>query len=185
MELATTLKPNVIVMDIGMPRLNGLDATRQILRESPGTRILIFSGHSSDDYVQQLISAGAAGYLNKQTAGDHLITAVREVHAGNVYYSPTISKRLSDHYRETSLRQGRVSVLRGSGDRLTPREREVLQLVAEGYCNKQMAVELSISIKTIEKHRQHAMDKLNIHDTAGLTRYAIAQGIIESTPQLA
>lgn len=178
-QLTRRLLPDVLVMDIAMPKLNGLEATRQIVRDSPATKVLILSSYSDDEYVHQLTEAGAAGYLIKQTAANDLILAVRETFRGNAFFSPTISKRLLDRYRQSFL-EG--SPVKKRGPRLTPREMEVLQLVAEGYVNKQIASELSISIKTVEKHRQQVMDKLNIHDVAGLTRYAIANGVIESSP---
>ena len=142
-QMAKRLQPDVVVMDIAMPSLNGLEATRQISRESPKSKVLILSSYSDDEYVQQLTDAGASGYLVKQTAAQDLVAA-----------------------------------------RLTPRELEVLQLIAEGYANKQIAGELFISIKTVEKHRQQLMHKLDIHDVAGLTRYAIAKGIIETSKGL-
>jgi DNA-binding NarL/FixJ family response regulator len=176
-QMVKKLSPDVVVMDIAMPSLNGLEATRQITKECPSTKVLILSSYSDDEYVQQLTEAGAAGYLIKQTAANDLIKAIREARKGNAFFSPSISKRLLDHCREAFVRGEPV---KKRGDRLTTREAEVLQLIAEGHANKQIAAELCISIKTVEKHRQQAMNKLNIHDVAGLTRYAIAKGIIES-----
>jgi DNA-binding NarL/FixJ family response regulator len=169
------LKPDVIVMDIVMPLLNGLEATRQLSRKYPQGKILILSSYSEEDYVRQLTAAGAIGYLVKESAADELIDAVREVSKGNSYYSPQVAKCLRDQTRGGFADESQLP----PHTRLTSREAEVLQLVAEGLPNKQIADELSISIKTVEKHRQQAMDKLNIHETAGLTRYAIAAGIIE------
>ncbi len=176
-ELTRTLKPDVVVMDIAMPMLNGLEATRQILKSVPRTRVLILSSYSDDEYVYQLSEAGAAGYLLKQAAIVDLVTAIRKIMTGQVFFSAVISKQLMRRYRETVIRG--VFVKKRS-DGLTSRETEVLQLIAEGKANKQIAGELNISIKTVEKHRQHVMDKLDIHDIAGLTRYAIAKGIIET-----
>src|SRR5881628_3654954 len=133
-QLAKTLKPDVVVMDIAMPLLNGLEATRQIIKRVPSTRVLILSSYSDDEYVEQLTEAGAAGYLLKQTAVADLLKAIREAKRGNAFFSPAISKRIMDHYRET-LRTG-VPV-RTRTDLLTSREVEVLQLVAEGKANKQ------------------------------------------------
>ncbi|HLZ54417.1 MAG TPA: response regulator transcription factor [Verrucomicrobiae bacterium] len=180
-QLARKLAPDVIVMDIAMPNLNGLEATRQITREVPATRLLVLSSYNDDEYVHQVTEAGASGYLLKQTAATDLIKAVREARKGNAFFSPAISRRLVERYREAFL-QGAPA--RKRTDLLTSREAEVLQLIAEGRANKQIAAELCISIKTVEKHRQQVMNKLNIHDIAGLTRYAISRGIIESSAPL-
>ncbi len=180
-ELARTLRPDVILMDIAMPVLNGLEATRQILTANPAARVIVLSAHSEDEYIERTHEAGVAGFLEKQTSAEVLTKAIREVAAGRSYYSPTIAKRMSSAPGKPRNRDG---LPKANGTRLTAREAEVLQLVAEGSANKQVAAELGISIKTVEKHRQHLMDKLNIHETAGLTRYAIAHGIIESSVQL-
>ena len=180
-QLTRKLRPGVVLMDIGMPQLNGLEATRRILKAVPATRVLILSAHGDDEYLRQAVKLGAAGYLIKQTSADALSRAIREVHQGNTFYSPSIAKRLHDLHLEASegseLRKKKRAVL-------SSREVEVLQLVAEGKANKQVARDLGISIKTVEKHRQHLMSKLDLHDTAGLTRYAIGAGIIESSVQL-
>jgi DNA-binding NarL/FixJ family response regulator len=179
--LTKDLKPDVVVMDIAMPLLNGLEATRQILGNAPKTKVLILSAHSDDAYIDRVIAVGAVGFLIKQTSAQILAKAIHEVVAGRAFFSPQISKRLHDHYNKPDAAGG-LMVKKATG--LTSRELEVIQLVAEGHANKQVAADLNISIKTVEKHRQHLMDKLNIHDTAGLTRYAIAQGIIESSVQV-
>jgi len=180
-QLAVKLLPDVIVMDIAMPLLNGLEATRQIMKDVPASKVLILSSYSDDEYVHRLTEAGAAGYLLKQTAASDLIKAIHETYKGNAFFSPAISRRLLEHYRESFLRGAPVQK---RADLLTSREAEVLQLIAEGKPNKQIASELSISIKTVEKHRQQVMNKLNIHDIAGLTRYAMTKGIIESGQRL-
>jgi DNA-binding NarL/FixJ family response regulator len=144
--------------------------------------VLILSSYSDDEYVQQLTDEGAIGYLVKQTAANDLLKAIREAHKGNAFFSPSISKRLLDQCRENFVRG--TSSGKKRPHRLTSREAEVLQLIAEGLANKQIASELVISIKTVEKHRQQVMNKLNIHDVAGLTRHAIAKGIVESAPRL-
>jgi DNA-binding NarL/FixJ family response regulator len=181
-QLTKKLMPDVVVMDIAMPQLNGLEATRQITHALPSTKVLILSSYSDDEYVQQLTEAGAAGYLIKQTAANELLKAIREAHKGNAYFSPSIAKRLRDQCRE-AFAAGQAPAKRRT-DHLTTREAEVLQLIAEGRANKQIAAELCISIKTVEKHRQQVMNKLGIHDVAGLTRHAIAKGIIESNTGL-
>jgi DNA-binding NarL/FixJ family response regulator len=180
-EMAQALRPDVILMDISMPVLNGLEATRQVLDANPAARVVILSAHSDDVYIERMKEVGAAGFIEKQTSAEILACAIREVFAGNNFYSPSIAKRLRDNLGGPRDRDGQ---LRTNSTRLTSREAEVLQLVAEGSANKQVAAVLGISIKTVEKHRQHLMDKLNIHDTAGLTRYAISTGIIESGVQL-
>lgn len=181
-ELAQSLRPDVILMDIAMPELNGLEATRQILTANPAAKVIILSAHSDDEYVERTTSAGVCGFLEKQTSAEILTKAITEVAKGHKFFSPSITKRLP---QETSKVRGRDGFVKRAGIRpLTSRESEVLQLVAEGSANKQVAAALGISIKTVEKHRQHLMDKLNIHDTAGLTRYAISAGVIESSVQL-
>ncbi|MGO8765285.1 MAG: response regulator transcription factor [Limisphaerales bacterium] len=171
-QLAKNFSPEVVVMDLAMPNLNGLEAARQIARDVPGAKLLILSSYNDDDYVAQVIKAGAKGYLYKQTAATELIRAVREVCRGNRYFSASISRRLLDENREGGANGKK-------GGSLTSREMEVLQLIAEGMASKQIAAELEISIKTVEKHRQQVMNKLNRHDIASLTRYAISKGIIE------
>ncbi len=167
--------PDVVVMDVAMPLLNGLEATRQIIRNSPTTRVLVLTSYGDDECVAQLMQAGASGYLIKQTAANDLLKAIREVQRGNAFFSPAIAKRLRDQCR-VAFTSGQPA--RKTGE-LTSREAEVLQLIAEGFSNKQIAAELQISIKTVEKHRQQVMNKLNIHDIAGLTRYAISKGMVE------
>ena len=180
-EMALTLLPDVILMDIAMPVLNGLEATRQILAANPQAKVVILSAHSDDEYIERMRSAGVAGFLEKQTSAEILTKAIREVASGKVFFSPSIAKRIAAAVERPRDREG---MLKANGNRLTARESEVLQLVAEGSANKQVAASLGISIKTVEKHRQNLMDKLNIHDTAGLTRYAISAGVIESSVQL-
>jgi DNA-binding NarL/FixJ family response regulator len=180
-QLTKRLRPGVVVMDIAMPQLNGLEATRRILKAVPATRVLILSAHGDDEYIRQVLLLGAAGYLIKQTSADLLSKAIREVQKGNTFFSPSIAKRL--HSLSLELPDGR-GVLKKKRTALSSREVEVVQLIAEGKANKQVAKELGISIKTVEKHRQHLMSKLDLHDTAGLTRYAIAAGIIESRVQV-
>jgi DNA-binding NarL/FixJ family response regulator len=177
-RMTRKLRPAVVVMDIGMPLLNGMEATRQIRKDSPATKVLILSSYSDHEYVQELIEAGAIGYLLKQTAANDLLKAIREAAKGNAFFSPSISRRLLEQCREAFERGAPA---RKSPPHLTSRENEVLQLIAEGQANKQIAAELAISIKTVEKHRQQVMNKLNIHDVAGLTRHAISRGIVENS----
>ncbi len=177
--LAVKLRPNVVLMDIAMPLLNGLEATRQVLKVLPTTKVLMLSAHSDFAYVQNATEAGARGFLLKQTSAHEVCRAIREVQAGRTFFSPTVAKQI-DHQKT----QGRDGLIKAQAIQLTSREMEVLQLIAEGKANKETASELGIAIKTVEKHREHLMQKLNIHDTAGLTRYAISAGIIESSVQL-
>jgi len=175
------LHPDVVLMDIAMPRLNGLEATRQILKAHPEIKVLILSAHNDDAYVNDAIGAGAMGFLLKQTSASDVCRAIREVYLGNTFFSNSISRRLG---RLNTHPGKRMSSLCKKAAQLTSREVEVFQLIAEGKANKETASELNISIKTVEKHRGNLMDKLDIHDTAGLTRYAIAVGVIESSVQV-
>jgi DNA-binding NarL/FixJ family response regulator len=176
-EMAKKLRPDVVVMDIAMPLLNGIEATRQILEAAPTTRVLVLSAHSDEEYVERVTELGAAGYVLKQSSLEDLATAIRTANAGEIYVSPSITRRRPGRVGATSAAHGAP---RGPAPlKLTSREAEVLQLVAEGKANKQTAAALGISIKTVEKHRTSLMTKLDIHDVAGLTRYAIAIGSIE------
>ena len=177
-EQASRLRPDVVVMDIAMPNLNGLEACRQLSAAAKPTRVLILSAHGNDAYVEGALDAGAAGFVLKQAPGRALAHAIREVHAGRRFFSEAILRRFRDP--ETDFRAETAPRKHAP---LTPREAEVLQLVAEGKANKETADELGISIKTVEKHRTNLMLKLNLHDTAGLTRYAIDTGVIESSSQ--
>lgn len=179
-ELTKKLSPDVVLMDIAMPGLNGLEATRQLIKILPTVKVLILSAHNDDAYVQSATESGAVGFLLKQTSSQDVCRAIREVHKGKTFFSPSIALRL-DRLLQQSLR--RSGIIDKKVSKLTSREIEVLQLIAEGKANKQTAAELGIGIKTVEKHREHLMEKLDIHDTAGLTRYAISAGIIENSIQ--
>ncbi|MEX1139762.1 MAG: response regulator transcription factor [Bacteroidota bacterium] len=169
-------RPDVVVLDISMPVLNGVQATVRIQKFNSKIKILILSMYKDEEYVREVFHAGASGYILKQTTGAELIKAIKEVNKGNAYLSPSIAKYLVTDYREI-VKEGK-SGRRKTG--LTPRELEILQLIAEGNSNKKIAVQLFISIKTVETHRQKIMDVLKIHDVAGLTRYAISKRIIEA-----
>lgn len=182
-QMAMRLHPEIVIMDLAMPLLNGWEATRQILKGVPHAKVIVLSSYNGDEHIQQAIAAGAAAYLIKQTAAADLVKAIREVKRGNAFFSPTIAKTL----REQTCRMGEPepstppAPVQADAE-LTQREAEVLQLIAEGFANKQIASELGLSVKTVEKHRQQVMDKLNIHDIAGLVRHAAAKGIIEMKP---
>ena len=175
------LHPAVVVMDIAMPVLNGLEATRQILKAVPSTRILILTAHNDDAYVKSATESGAVGFLLKQASARVLSEGIREVNKGHTFFGPFIAKLLPERERKSLDRAGRSKPRKG---RLTSREMEVFQLIAEGKANKQIAAELGIGIKTVETHRERLMEKLNIHSIAGLTRLAVAMGIIEHNVQL-
>jgi DNA-binding NarL/FixJ family response regulator len=177
-NLTAKLRPDVVIMDLAMPLLNGWEATRQILKAMPTAKVVVLSTYEDDEHVQQAIAAGAAAYLIKQTAASELAKAIREVKKGNAYFSPAIAQRLRE---KTCLSMDATGENpKPNNIELTLREAEVLQLIAEGFANKQIAAELGLSVKTVEKHRQQVMNKLDIHDTAGLVRHAAAKGIIET-----
>ena len=174
---AKRLKPDVVLQDLAMPLLNGLEAARQIAREVPSAKVLILSAYNDDQYIEHAIEAGAAGYLMKETVGDDLLRAIREIAKGNAFFSPPVAKRLLKQWQQ---RFQNGSPVRTKATLLTSRQTEVLQLIAEGYATKQIADLLALSIKTVEKHRQDLMNTLNIHNIASLTRYAVSSGVVES-----
>lgn len=173
-KLALELKPDVVLMDIAMPRLNGLEATRQIRRWLPEVRVLVLTMHDNEEYVRQVLSVGAMGYILKDTAARTLLGAIRSVYKGEPVLSPAITRLVLEDY----LRTGDTGK-QDTSDGLSQRESEVLQLIAEGYTNKQIAEILCISIKTVQSHRNNLMAKLNLHDRGELIKYAIQKKIIE------
>jgi two-component system, NarL family, response regulator NreC len=171
-RLAKKLSPDVVVMDIAMPDMNGIEATRQIFADRPGAKVIALSMHSDRHFVSEMLKAGATAYLLKQCAVDELITAIKTVLKNQTYLSPCISGVVVDNFvRNTSKSDSTVF------SHLTDREREVLQLMAEGKTSKVIANQLNLSIKTIETHRMKIMEKLNIHTVAELTKYAIREGL--------
>lgn len=173
-RLACQLKPDVVLMDIAMPLLNGLEATRQIRHDCPGVKVLILTMHENEEYIRQVLASGAMGYILKDAAARELLDAIHAVQRGEAVLSPAITRLVIENY----LRWGDLQKEDDPGG-LSRREREVLQLIAEGYSNKQIAEILSISIKTVQAHRTNLMAKLDLHDRADLIKYAIQRKIID------
>jgi two-component system response regulator NreC len=173
-DLVQKLRPHVVVMDVAMPELNGIEATRQILKRVEGAKVLVLSMHGDDVYVRQALKAGARGYLLKDSEDLDLIKAVKAIRGGGSFFSPPVSKVvLSGYLGDKADGDAEDSVAR-----LTDREREVLQLIAEGKTNKEVAHSLSVSVNTVETHRKHIMEKLDLHNTAELVRFAIRTKIV-------
>jgi two-component system response regulator NreC len=171
---ALAVKPDVAILDIGMPLMNGIEATRQMVRRLPTLRVLILSMHSSEAYIIQVLKAGAKGYLLKDSADTELIRGVAAVAAGKSFFSPAVAKVMLDDYVRHLAEKG----IADRFDSLSEREREIFQLVAEGHSNKEIADLLSISPATIETHRAHILQKLDVHNTAELVLYAVRRGVI-------
>jgi DNA-binding NarL/FixJ family response regulator len=171
LALVASKNPDLVLLDITMPGLNGLEAAERIGREHPGTRVILLSMHASEEHVLRALRAGAAGYLPKDAPLGELELAINAVRKGETYLSPAVSRHVSDYVRRT----GAETEPRES---LTPRQREILQLIAEGQSTKRIAGTLGVSVKTVETHRSQLMEKLDIHDVAGLVRYAIRIGLV-------
>jgi DNA-binding NarL/FixJ family response regulator len=176
-ELAGKLNPDIILLDIGMPNLNGLEAARQILAISPDAAILILTMHDSDHVVREVLRAGARGFLLKSDAGRDLVAAVEALQRQRTFFTTRVSQMVLDGYLDRD--NGEIAPEEASGDVLTTREREVIQLLAEGKTSKEVAVTLNLSVKTAETHRTNLMRKLDLHSVADLTRYAVRNGIVQ------
>ena len=169
-ELAATLKPDIVLMDVAMPELNGIEATRRIVQAAPRLRVLVLSMHKEAVYVREILKAGARGYILKDAIDTELVNAVRSVARGDGYISPAVSGALLNDYRQN---------VTDPLDLLSSREREVLQLIAEGKTNKEIAVRLHLSVYTVDSHRGKIMEKLNLHNTGELVRFAVKSGLVD------
>jgi len=176
LEKARELRPDVVVMDISMPDMNGIEATTKIRAEMPATQVLGLTMHEEEGYVFQLLRAGAAGYVLKRAATEDLVTAVRAARHGEAFLYPSVAKLVVKDFLDRASTTEKADTLDG----LTPREQEVLTLIAEGATNMEISKQLFISIKTVQTHRAHIMEKLNLHDRSELVRYAIRKGLIEA-----
>ncbi len=174
-EMAERLRPHVVVMDVSLPELNGIEATRQIVKRSDGTKVLILSMHLDEVCVRESLKAGARGYLLKDSEDLDLVKAVKMLAQGRSFFSPAISKMLLEGY----VGEGRGPQAEDNLGLLTDREREVLQLIAEGKTNKEIATRLAVSVNTVETHRKHTMEKLDLHNTAEIVRFAVRKKIVE------
>ena len=172
-EAAVRLKPDLVVLDLGLPELHGLEVTRRILQRLPGTEILVLTMHASEELIRQVLRAGAHGYVLKSDAGDHLVAAVRSLQR----HQPFLTTRVTEVVLDGYLKGGAGEA---AGETLTPREREVLQLVAEGRSSKSIAAGLGVTVKTIESHRASLMRKLHLRTVADLVRYAVRNGLVEA-----
>jgi DNA-binding NarL/FixJ family response regulator len=188
-QMAREMTPDVVVMDVAMPQLNGIEATRQIAADEPGMKVVALSMHSDRRFVSEALKAGASGYVLKDGAFDELVSAIRAVVSDRVYLSPRVAGVVVEDYVRRLPARGSgnggyapqpgadEAARRGAFDALTPREREVLQLMAEGYATKEVAHRLHVSVKTVETHRRQIMEKLDLHSVAELTKYAIREGL--------
>ncbi len=178
LRLAQTRQPDVVLMDVAMPELNGLEAALHLAEELPHVRVIILSMHANEEYVLRALRAGAAGYLLKDSDLEELEIAIEAVTRGETYLSPPVSKLIADYIRRTGSESGESQVETNPYERLTRRRREVLQLIVEGRTTKEIARTLKISVKTVETHRARLMEQLDIHNIAGLVRYAIQVGLV-------
>lgn len=177
-DKARSLKPDVTVVDVGMPGLNGLEATRQMLRNDPETKVLILTMHESDPLIREVLDAGARGYLLKSDAGKDLVSAVEAIRRNKTYFTARVAQMVLDGYLDKKTRPQTEADVPAS--RLTPRQREIVQLLAEGKSSKEVAVALNLSVKTAETHRANIMRRLNCHSVSELVRYAIRNNIIDA-----
>jgi len=177
-DLAAATNPDIVLLDIGMPNLNGLEAARQILATSPEIAILILTMHDSDNVVREVLRAGARGFLLKSDAGRDLVAAVEALQLQRTFFTTRVSQMVLDGFLDRE-KNGHTIKKDDSGDVLTSREREVIQLLAEGKTSKEVAVALNLSVKTAETHRTNLMRKLGLHSVADLTRYAVRNGIVQ------
>jgi two-component system response regulator NreC len=175
-DVAAAVGPDVAVIDIGMPNLNGIEAAIRITEKRPETAVVILSMHADESYVLRALKSGARGYLLKDSPEEDLINAIRAVHRGKAFFSPEISKMLAEDY----MRQMRQRGVEDSYELLTPREREILQMLGEGNSNKDVATKLNLSLHTVETHRGNILEKLNLHSTAEMILYAVRKGIVMS-----
>ncbi len=175
LKMVEALKPHVVLMDISMPELNGMDATKRLKKLYPDLKILILSMHADEEYIFETLRAGASGYLVKRSAPTELVKAIKAAYEGDSFLSPSISAKVIRNY----VREKQANTAPGSLDRLSGREREVLQLIAEGNANRDIAERLFISTKTVEAHRSNIQKKLELNGTAELTRYAVKKGLVE------
>jgi DNA-binding NarL/FixJ family response regulator len=175
-DAAAAQNPDVAVIDIGMPNLNGIEAATRITEKCPQTAVVILSMHADEGYVLRALKSGARGYLLKDSPEEDLINAIRAVHRGKAFFSPEVSKMLAEDY----MRQMRQRGVEDSYELLTPREREILQMLGEGNSNKDVATKLNLSLHTVETHRGNILEKLNLHSTAEMILYAVRKGIVMS-----
>jgi DNA-binding NarL/FixJ family response regulator len=176
-SIVRQLRPDVVVMDLMMPGLNGIEATRQVVRSNPRTKVLCLSVHIERHLVNAMLDAGASGYVLKDCAFEELATAIHAVAAGRAYLSPAVASLVVEEYRA-----GRTAAHDSANHELTDRERQIVQLLAEGHSTKEIATRLCVSVKTVATHREHAMDKLHVGSVAELTKYAVREGLTQLGP---